>query len=118
MSESAAQFRRMRDALAVGNALSPGDAAALHLALVMAEKNGTSIERGLKWPARWRVDVRISDVLDALSDLCVGENFSDDARSIRLNTDAMRRLTVANRGKPPCWRVLRRWLSDLAKLSH
>jgi hypothetical protein len=115
MSEAAAQFRRIRDALAVGNVLAPGDAAALHTAFVRAEANGISIEQGLKWSARWRDEVRIADVLIKLSELRTGLTDRESARRIQKSPLAMKQLAAANRGKQPSDRVLRGWLSRLGQ---
>jgi hypothetical protein len=60
MSEAAAQYWRMRAALAVSDALPPADAAAFSAALVGAEKNNISIERAMKWPANWRIRMMAS----------------------------------------------------------
>jgi hypothetical protein len=60
MSEAAAQYWRMRAALAVSDALPPANAAAFSAALVVAEKNNLSIERAMKWPANWRIRMMAS----------------------------------------------------------
>jgi hypothetical protein len=115
MSDAAAQYKRMTDALDVGNVLHPDDAAALAIALKLSLRFNIPIDRGLKWGSTWRVDVRIMDVLASLSELRTGESDRADERRIRLNPGAMRRLTEANRGKVPGERVLRGWLRELGQ---
>jgi hypothetical protein len=63
MSAAATQFQRMVDALAIGDLLAPEDAAALRNALVLARTNNISIEIGLRWPSRWRDEVRKREAL-------------------------------------------------------
>lgn len=113
MSESVARIRRIRDALEIGNVLTPEDAAALSRAISLAVENGIPIELGLKAPARWRNDLRIMDALDRLSELRSGASDHADAIRIYRDRDAMKQLAIANHGKTPSVRTLRRWLGEL-----
>src|SRR5215217_1327528 len=100
ISEASVQARRIRDALHGGNVLDPDDAATLHSAWVISEKTGIPIERALKLPARWRLQVKILDVLLSMSrDLVRGRNHCKDARRILANPAASLRLKEANGGK-------------------
>ncbi|MHC2241225.1 hypothetical protein [Bradyrhizobium elkanii] len=108
----AARIRNIRDRLRAGHSLSQEDAAVLAGAIEIA-MNGAPLERALRWPGRWRSQVRFLDAVAGLSMLCVGRSCRADAQAIMRNPFAMKRLTLANGGKRPCFDKVRRALSAI-----